>query len=181
MNFTDVEQRLEQFALQAAEVDRIRGEHHQALFDEHLFSRKSRLLVPYVKEAKSTLQTLISERNANRLTDLRAAYLAERLVSQIEALQRELSTVSIRKNELKHKHHFRRPINEIYQDLAQHKEWERRLMEMVLDKTRILDASSSFDQQEAQKHLLATEQRLKRCQEAIIKLENQITYREKNQ
>ncbi|MGR5471493.1 primosomal replication protein PriC, partial [Vibrio astriarenae] len=34
---------------------------------------------------------------------------------------------------------------------------------------------------EAQKALIATEQRLERCQAALLKLENQITHREKHQ
>lgn len=54
-------------------------------------------------------------------------------------------------------------------------------MEMVRDKELALQYAPPFQQQAAQQELLATEQRLKRCQEAKLKIENQITYRERNQ
>ncbi|WP_171972096.1 primosomal replication protein PriC, partial [Vibrio panuliri] len=63
---------LEQLAVQAAELDRSRGEHHQALFDERLFHGSSRLLVPCVKEAQATLTTLMREQESGKLTALRA-------------------------------------------------------------------------------------------------------------
>ncbi|MEF1341485.1 primosomal replication protein PriC, partial [Vibrio rotiferianus] len=82
---------------------------------------------------------------------------------------------------IKHSNHFRKPINVLYQELAQHQEWARRLREMVLEKERAVEMAPSFARTEAQKVLLATEQRLQRCEAALLKLENQITHREKNQ
>lgn len=172
---------LEQLSVQAAALDRARGEHHQALFDERLFHGSVRLLLPCVKEANATLETLIREEDSGRLTALRAEYLSERLLSQISAIQREIATQSIRKKEPKHYSHYQKPINVLYQELAQHQEWERRLMEMVRDKLFALDNASPFSQQQAQQALLSTEQRLERCRNAKIKLENQITYRERHQ
>ncbi|MGF1910626.1 primosomal replication protein [Vibrio kasasachensis] len=172
---------LEQMAIQAAQLDRSRGEHHQALFDAHLFHNSTRLLAPCVKEASATLNTLMREQDSGRLTSLRAEYLSERLFSQISAIQRELATQSIRKREPKHYRHFQKPINALYQELAQHQEWERRLMELVRDKQIDLENASPFAQQQAQQALLVTEQRLERCRSAKIKLENQITYRERHQ
>ncbi|MDW1993703.1 primosomal replication protein PriC, partial [Vibrio sp. 780] len=55
MNIEQLSQSLEHMANQAATLDRQRGEHHVPLFDERLFSCRSRLLSPCVKEAKSTL------------------------------------------------------------------------------------------------------------------------------
>ncbi|MGR5235376.1 primosomal replication protein [Vibrio alfacsensis] len=181
MNINQLSENLEQMAKQAALLDRQRGEHHVPLFDERLFHCRSRLLVPCVKEANATLDAIIREQNAEKLTALRAEYLTERLVAQIAAIQREISTTKIRKNEIKHSSHFRKPINVLYQELAQHQEWARRLKEMVLEKQHALDTAPSFMRSEAQKVLLATEQRLERCQAALLKLENQITYREKHQ
>lgn len=91
------------------------------------------------------------------------------------------STQSIRKSEPKHSSYYRKPISDLYQDLAQHQDWERRLMEMVRDKQYALEQASVFQKQAAQQALLAVEQRLKRCQEAKAKIEKQITYREKHQ
>ncbi|MDW3171098.1 primosomal replication protein, partial [Vibrio sp. Y184] len=105
MNIAQLSQSLEHMANQAATLDRQRGEHHVPLFDERLFSCRSRLLTPCVKEAKSTLDAIIREQNENKLTALRAEYLTERLVAQIGAIQREISTTKIRKNEIKHSSH----------------------------------------------------------------------------
>lgn len=172
---------LEELAVQAASLDRQRGEHHLALFDERLFQCKAKLLVPCVKETQSTLQSIVREEEADKLTAIRAEYLTERLFAQVSAIQRELATTKIRKNEPKHKSYFQKPINELYQHLSQHQDWERRLMEMVRDKELALQYAPPFQQQAAQQDLLTTEQRLKRCQEAKLKIEKQITYRERNQ
>lgn len=172
---------LEQLAVNAAALDRQRGEHHQPLFDERLFQSRSKLLVPCVKETQSTLDSIIREEDAGKLTAMRAEYLTERLLAQISAIQRELATTKIRKREPKHRSYYQKPINELYQHLAQHQEWERRLFEMVREKELAVQYAPPFQQQAAQQALLATEQRLKRCQEAKLKVENQITYRERNQ
>ena len=172
---------LDHLAIQAAEIDRRRTEHHQPLFDELLFHCKSRLLVPCVKETQSTLETLIREQDSGRLTTLRAEYLSERLFAQVAALQREIATQPIRKNEPKHYSHFQKPINVLYQELAQHQEWERRLAEMVRDKLVELEHAPAFSKQDAQRTLLSTEQRLERCKVAKLKIEKQITYRERHQ
>ncbi|NMS30541.1 primosomal replication protein, partial [Vibrio parahaemolyticus] len=102
MNISQLQENLEQMAKQAAVLDRQRGEHHVPLFDERLFGCRSRLLTPCVKEAKATLDAIVREQNEGKLTALRAEYLTERLVAQIGAIQREISTTKIRKNEIKH-------------------------------------------------------------------------------
>lgn len=176
-----VKQNLEQLAIQASQLDRQRGEHHQPLFDQTLFHCQARLLVPCVKEAESTYHTLAREQESGRLTTLRAEYLSEQLLAQISAIQRELATYGLRNSEPKHRNHYRKPINVLYQELAQHQEWERRLQDMVREKEQQLSLAAPYQQQDAQKALIATEQRLARCQQAKLKLEKQITYREKDQ
>lgn len=180
-NFSQLATILDDLSKQAAQLDRRRGEHHLPLFDEHLFHGKARLVVPCVQEAKSTYESIVREKKHNRLTPARAEYLTELLLAQIGAIQRELSTQKIRKGEIKHSSYYRKPINELYQELAQHQEWTRRLKEMVIEKEQELKNAPSFYQQQTQKTLLATEQRLKRCEEAMLKIEKQITFREKNQ
>lgn len=172
---------LEDLSSQAATVDRQRGEHHLPLFDEQLFKSRSRLLVPCIQEAQGVTDSIAREQESGRLTQARAEYLTDRLISQIAAIQRELSTVRIRSKEPKHSSYFRKPINVLYQELAQHQDWERRLHEMVLDKQRALTSAPAFYKQQAQQALLTAEQRLERCRAAKLKIENQITYREKHQ
>lgn len=180
-NIRQLQTTLERLAIDAAALDRQRGEHHLPLFDERLFHSKAKLLVPCVNETQATLSSIVREEDAKKLTPMRAEYLTERLLAQVSAIQRELATTNIRKHEPKHKSYFLKPINELYQQLSQHQEWERRLLEMVRDKELAMQYAPPFQQQEAQQSLLATEQRLKRCQESKLKIEKQITYRERNQ
>ncbi|CAH0540624.1 primosomal replication protein [Vibrio marisflavi] len=177
---SQIEHTLESLNKQATQVDRTRGEHHQALFDERLFHGKARLLVPCVEEAQATLSSLTREQQTEKLTRQHAEFLTQRLVAQIEAIQRELSTLSIRKKEPKHRHYFRKSIHRLYQDLAQHQEWERRLKEMVRAQELAVSQASFSQQAQAQQTLIKTEQRLKRCQDSKLKLEKQITFREKS-
>ncbi|EOX1761903.1 primosomal replication protein [Vibrio cholerae] len=163
----------------AAQLDRQRGEHHHPLFDEVLFHCHGKLLTPCVEEAHSTLQALIREKESGRLTALRAEYLSERLLAQIAALTRELSTQTVRRNEPKPHAYFKKPINELYQELAQHQDWERRLMDLVRDKSLLLEQASATEKAAAQQALLQSEQRLNRCREAKIKIEKRITTQER--
>ncbi|EMK6841706.1 primosomal replication protein [Vibrio cholerae] len=163
----------------AAQLDRQRGEHHRPLFDEVLFHCHGKLLTPCVEEAHSTLQALIREKESGRLTALRAEYLSERLLAQIAALTRELSTQTVRRNEPKPHAYFKKPINELYQELAQHQDWERRLMDLVRDKSLLLEQASATEKAAAQQALLQSEQRLNRCREAKIKIEKRITTQER--
>lgn len=172
---------LEQLAHSAAEVDRRRGEQTHFLFDVRLFACRSRLLVPCVNETQAMLKSMINEQQAGILNSERAQHLSEKLVAQIEAIQREIQTQAIRRAEPKHYSHYKKPISDLYQDLAQHQEWERRLDQMVREKEKQVTACASYtEQQKLQKELLTTEQRLVRCRAAMIKLEQRITYREQN-
>lgn len=180
-SFSQLKQNLEQMKFDAAHLDRQRGEHHLPLFDSSLFTCRSRLLTPCVDEAIATFDAIEREKAHKLLTTQRAEYLTERLLAQISAIQRELSTSHFRKDEPKHSSYYRKPISQLYQDLSQHKEWERRLMDMVLDKHKALEEAAGFNRSHAQQAVLKTEQRLERCRQAIIKIEKQITYREQHQ
>ena len=142
--FNDIADKLDGLSKQAAQRDRIKGEHHQALFDEHLFKCRARLLVPCVTETKSTYQSIMREQQAKRLTQLRAEHLTQLLLAQLEAIQRELATENIRHNEIKHSSYYRKPISELYQDLSQHQEWEIRLQDLVQQKTHQVDSLQQF-------------------------------------
>jgi primosomal replication protein N'' len=179
--FSQLKSKLKEMSVNASHLDGQRKEHHQPLFDGSLFHCRSRLLEPCVKEAIATFDSIEREQLHNLLTSERAEYLTERLLAQMSAIQRELSTAYFRKNEPKHKSYYRKPINALYQELSKHKEWERRLMEMVLDKQNLLNSAGGVGQQQAQQALLNAEQRLERCKEAILKIEKQITFREQHQ
>lgn len=170
---------LAQLASQAELVDHKRGEHYQPLFDEHLFQCKSHLLLPCVHEIQATLTTLINEEQSGKLTTSSAQYLTERLLTQISAIQRELATLNIRHSEAKRNQEFRKPIHRLYQELAQHQNWEYRLMDMVSDKEQMLHSAPLNQQPAAYQDLMITKQRLQRCRDAKVKLEKQIAFRER--
>ncbi|SON49058.1 primosomal replication protein [Vibrio tapetis] len=171
------EQHLNDLDLQAKKLDAQRGEHHKPLFDEQLFHGGSTLLSPCIDEARATFEAL----NKENLTKTRASFLAEHMVAQIAAITRELSTVSIRSNEIKHSSYYRKPINQLYQELSQHNEWERRLKLQVHNKQAEMEQAPAYLQRQIQNVLMTAEQRLARCQQAKVSLENRIHYRERNQ
>ncbi|WP_436322576.1 primosomal replication protein [Vibrio cidicii] len=181
MKLKEVAEKLEQMAVQAIELDSLRGEHHAPLFDEQLFSCRAHVLTPCVEEAKATLETLMREQNEQILTSQRAQFLSERLLTQLAAISRELLADKVtRKDASIAMNYSRKPINLLYQELAQHQEWRRRLRELVTEKQRALAMASAPDRAQAQQALLVAEQRLARCQAAIVKIENQITDQEKD-
>ncbi|PKF51014.1 primosomal replication protein PriC [Enterovibrio nigricans] len=180
MDLTQLKSELQSLATKAADIDRRRGEGAKPLFDERLFTCLSRLLSPCVTEARSVVDTLEREKESGRLSSLRAAHLCEKLVNQISALQREVATVSVRAKEKTYAPKMRSSISQLYQDLAQHQEWERRLSDMVRDaESKLGHCGSLSEQQAAQKLLLTTEKRLLRCREAKQKIESRISFREK--
>ncbi|KJG58713.1 prepilin peptidase [Photobacterium kishitanii] len=171
---------IEQLQHQAAETDRVRGEAQRPLFDQQLFRHRSKLLTPCVTEIAQELATLQKEQQAGRLLPERTQHVCEKLIAQIHAVQREFATQQIRKNEPKQAVSKRRSINEIYQDLNQHRDWERRLKSMLRDKETLLNrCGSQFEQQQSQKEVLVLEGRISRCQTAIVKLEEEINRRER--
>jgi primosomal replication protein N'' len=180
-NFSQLQVHVEQMSHQAEILDKKRGEHHLPLFDERLFRCKSHLLTPCVNELSETLATLVLEHKSGRLTDLRAQYLSEKLGNQFTAVQRELSTAGLRKDEPKHYYHKRKSINTLYQELAQHQDWERRLQVMLSDKKHEIANASFHNSASLQQAAIALEQRLERCQASKVKLENSILYRERHQ
>ncbi|MBY3787195.1 primosomal replication protein [Photobacterium carnosum] len=171
---------IEQLQHQAEEADRLRGEAQRPLFDQQLFRHRSKLLAPCVTEIAQELATLQKEQQAGRLLPERTQHLCEKLIAQINAIQRELATQHIRKNEPKQAAKWQRSINDVYQDLNKHKDWERRLKLMLREKESLLSrCSSQFEQQQSQKEILALEGRISRCQAALITLENEINRRER--
>ncbi|MDD1792998.1 primosomal replication protein [Enterovibrio makurazakiensis] len=180
MDLSPIKEQLHALGLQAAEIDRRRGEGIKPLFDERLFNCLARLLTPCVAESKSVVDTLEREQSSGKLSAMRAEHLCERLVNQVSALQREIATVSIRQKERSFAPKFGTSTGQLYQELAQHQEWERRLADMVRDaESNMAHSQTIAQQQHAQKSLLVAESRLARCRESKKKIEARITFREK--
>ena len=179
-DLTRLEHIVSQLAQQATQIDKQRGDARRPLFDEQLFHCRSKNLMPCVQEIRHEIHALRTEQNAGKLHPARTQHLCERIIAQIQAVQRELATLDIRKNEPKPQRTWRKPLHELYQDLAQHQEWERRLEDMLRDKNQMLPRCTTLqEQQQTQREIVALEGRLARCTAARGKIEVSIGQRER--
>lgn len=146
----------------------------QARFDIALFSTKGTRLRDYLAEIKMNLQQLNQEVVEKRSAQV--AFIAERLVAQITAMQRELATQTLRKTHQTPE----RKSHDNYTKLAETQQFERRLIAMIEDRETTLGQLATFSvQQRVQKELAALEGRLMRCRQALAKIERQIERQEK--
>lgn len=145
----------------------------QARFDRKLFHTHSTQLKDYLQEAQDNLAQLQLSVSHGK-TD-QVAFIAEKLVAQIIALQRELATAHLRKIEPQKK------VQEnLYEKLATHQDYERRLLAMVTDRESQLSQQATLvGQQKLQRELTALEGRLLRCRQALARIEKAIERRER--
>ena len=146
----------------------------QARFDNQLFHNHSTRLGDYLQEIRQTMAQLKQSVQQNQPD--RVAWMAERIVLQMSALQRELATRTLRKNEV-------RPVSvqeNLYEKLTQHQDFERRLRAMIADRESLLAVQETLaQQQKIQRELAALEGRLQRCLQALKRIERNIEYRER--
>ncbi|ANS41535.1 primosomal replication protein PriC [Serratia inhibens] len=145
----------------------------QARFDTALFSNRGTRLRDYLAEVQRNFAQLQTAANDNRTSQV--AFLAEKLVAQITALQRELATQALRrKNQPKEV-----AAVDLYHKLAEHQDYERRLMSMIQDRESLLGRQTTFAaQQKLQHELAALEGRLVRCRQALARIERSIERKE---
>ncbi|WP_409306455.1 primosomal replication protein PriC [Pectobacterium sp. B1J-3] len=141
----------------------------QSRFDRHLFSCYGTRLKDYLAEISQNLyliRQLVAEQRPEHV-----AFIAEKLVQQMTALQRELATQPLR--------HQEQPkitsADDLYHKLAEHQDYERRLLAMIQDRESLLNLQTQLtEQQRLQKELAALEGRLSRCRQALSRLERTI-------
>lgn len=145
----------------------------QPRFDNQLFNQRDARLNSYLAEVEKNLNQLKQEVQKGRQEQV--AFLAERIVTQVTALQRELATLKLREQNVTKV----KPGTDVYQTLAEHQDYERRLQEMLRDKESLLFQQTTIDaQQKLQKELATLEGRLMRCRQALRRIEKQIERRE---
>lgn len=167
-----LDQQIETLAREIEPIDHVSAS--QARFDIALFSTKGTRLRDYLAEIKMNLQQLNQEVVEKRSAQV--AFIAERLVAQITAMQRELATQTLRKTHQTPE----RKSHDNYTKLAETQQFERRLIAMIEDRETTLGQLATFsDQQRVQKELAALEGRLMRCRQALAKIERQIERQEK--
>ncbi|MCG9596810.1 primosomal replication protein [Vibrio sp. Isolate25] len=179
--FSRLSSLLEHLEREAAQLDSTRGEHYGPLFDQKLFRCQSKQLAPYVDETRETLDKILMEQSSRSLTPEQAEFLSERLLCQVSAIKRELATQSLRINEPRDKSFNQQSLNDLYQNLAQHQEWELRLKDLVQSKEIEHKHADARSKSLAAQTLQSARRRLQRCQQAKVKIEKQIIYKERNQ
>ncbi|EMH9751869.1 primosomal replication protein PriC [Proteus mirabilis] len=144
-------------------------------FDTALFHHRSDSLGGYMQQIRDNFTQLITSVEAQRSQQVK--FLATQILQQIEALTRELSTQTLRKQE--NQLSQRKKSVDLYQKLAQHQDYERRLQSMIQDRELALTQAQGFvRQQELQKEIAALENRLARCKSALVSIEKSIERQE---
>ncbi|HDL7536613.1 TPA: primosomal replication protein [Yersinia enterocolitica] len=145
----------------------------QARFDLKLFGNHGNRFRDYLLEVHKNMAQLKQVVAENRTQQV--AFLAEKLVAQISALQRELATQKLRKTNPEPKYNKLDP----YHKLVEHQDYERRILAMIQDRESQLGKQNLLtEQQKIQKELAALEGRLMRCRQALIKIERSIEKKE---
>ncbi|WP_340616303.1 primosomal replication protein [Xenorhabdus entomophaga] len=144
-------------------------------FDQTLFHHHSNKLGGYMLEIKQNMAQLKTCVNDGRIEQVK--FLSERLVTQIEALKREISTQALRKQEDKFER--RSQEKDLYQRLAEHQDYERRLIAMIDDRELQLNKQNTLtDKYKLQKEIAALAGRLARCRQALMRIEKSIEKQE---
>ncbi|TQI79251.1 restart primosome assembly protein PriC [Serratia fonticola] len=145
----------------------------QARFDIALFSNHGTRLRDYLAEVQKNFAQLQTAVKDNRTAHV--AFLAEKLVTQLTALQREMATLALRR-----KNQPKETVDvDLYHKLAEHQDYERRLISMIEDRENLLGQQTTFAaQKKLQQELAAIEGRLVRCRQALTRIERSIERKE---
>lgn len=156
-----------------------------SLFNNRLFASKSLKLTDYVDEISAALKSLppLEHRHAYQ-------FAITKIGEQIEAVIKVLKSTPVwaKENVAKSKKQqvYRQAVakimqssHELYQELSQNHEFERRLLEMLQERERTLAEASNQDAQRLQKEIFALHMRLGRCRKAIAVVEDKIVQVEK--
>lgn len=144
-------------------------------FDMQLFSHKSTKLGDCQKELNTLYQQLCNSVTLNYTQQV--TFLTEKIVHQMQAISRELSTQGLREKEDSFR--TKKEQVDLYERLSQHQDYERRLQAMVSEKELNLSGlTDSHLQHQCQKELAALAGRLYRCRQALMRIEKAIEHQE---
>ena len=135
-------------------------------FDRQLFRTQSSFLHACVEEARMNLKALRHAVEQRQIEQVQ--WLADRLVSQLEAIARESSAWSLRGWD-----NGSPALTRWQRKRLQHQEYERRLLEMTQQRRQQLaHASTLAEQQRLSREVEAFSARLTRCRSALENIEN---------
>lgn len=144
-------------------------------FDVQLFSRKSARLGDCQNELNKLYQQLCHSVSLNHPQQVN--FLTEKIVYQIQAISREISTQSLREKETSFSK--KKEQIDLYERLSQHQDFERRLQGMIDEKELHLNQLADHTQRhQCQKDLAILAGRLYRCRQALLRIEKAIEHQE---
>lgn len=155
---------LEYLEKQAWLVDQHRRSSDNPLFDSQLFHCRSIYLQPCIAEAKQTFQCLINEQEKKTIASERAVFLSQKLSDQIMAIRQVIAA-----------HPISAEKQAKLEQLAQHQEWERRLIEMIKAKESLVTERAVEQTYQVKHEITQLKQRLARCLVAKNQIEEQIS------
>jgi len=180
------------------------------LFSQHLFTTESDKLFLYVEEVKKKLTEFsrlyrLSTDNAFKKDLAKSSLLQieQQTTALINAIQanksmhqaaqvsfdarKKIRIKSARTTQLNQKDKYKAlaksvllTSSQLYQQLSEHHEFERRLMDMITEREQQRVRSKSVSTDKLSQEVLALHQRLGRCRKAISSIEKNIELAEKN-
>jgi primosomal replication protein N'' len=159
-----------------------------SLFDRTVFATKSLLLTDYVDEIKATLTALPEPQKKQAYS-----FALDKIATQIEAIIKVLKSTSVWAKENKVRYLKKTKVyqaavkkliqssQELYQELSQNHEFERRLMEMIELRKLQLNSANQTQADALNQEILTLHARLGRCRKAISATEEKIQQVEKQQ
>jgi len=180
------------------------------LFSQHLFTTESDKLCQYVEEVKKKLLDFsrlyrLSTDNANKKEIAKSSLLQieQQTTALINAIQanktmhqaaqvsfdarKKIRIKSTRTAQLNQQEKYKAltksvllTSNQLYQQLSEHHEFERRLMDMITEREQQRVRSKSVSTDKISQEVLALHQRLGRCRKAISSIEKNIESAQKN-
>ena len=161
-----------------------------SLFDRGVFSTKSMNLTDYVTEIEDEITSLPPSDHRHAY-----AYALERIGNQVHAVFNVIKSTPIWAKENKSQYNPRQKntvykqavkkimqsSHELYDELKQNHEFERRLVLMIEERKLQIEKASPAQAQKLNMEILTTHARLGRCRKAISATEDKIQQVEKQQ
>ena len=161
-----------------------------SLFDRGVFSTKSMNLTDYVTEIEDEITSLPPSDHRHAY-----AYALERIGNQVQAVFSVIKSTPIwaKENKSQYKPGPKNPVykqavkkimqssHELYDELKQNHEFERRLVLMIEERKLQMEKASPAQAQKLNMEILTTHARLGRCRKAISATEDKIQQVEKQQ
>ncbi|EWH06746.1 MULTISPECIES: primosomal replication protein [Pseudoalteromonas] len=161
-----------------------------SLFDRGVFTTKSMKLADYVSEIEDELKSLPPAEHRHAYQ-----YALERITQQVQAVFNVIKSTPVWAKENKYSfkpktkpqvykqavQKMMQSSHELYDELKQNHEFERRLVLMIEERKLKLDAASAAKAAEINQEILALHARLGRCRKAISATEDKIQQVEKQQ